>query len=460
MHAAVKTVLKSSRSLRRGQGIFYKLFFAWEKALKTLLFDCEECGDCFLVENFGLCTLGKCEKGLPNPPCGDATPDGNCPHRPERRCIGELIYEAAAGQGREGLRKLATAVNPSRLSALEGTASLLNYLFQKDHTQKIGLILIGENLHASIPKPGAAMKELLAMGPGAFVRPSGPLDYIVSLIQSQVKHGADFIDVNVDAFGDSNLEMRKSMMRDYVRLIRHHSGGVPVCVDSGSPEVLKAGLEAWYRDAPSAIAVPLLNSVKTYSMDEILPLRSRYPFKFIGLLVDIQSTGSEGSYYGIDELCDMAQRIFRAATGTYGFRPQDIFFDSTVFPLAIDIPMTHDAPGYTYRTFETIRKIKRDPTMRGVHLSLGITNAVRDLPGRRTGVCRAYLAKAGEYGLDAAIVNVIHDYGKRAPAPELLEFVDAFARQDGSAASCQLIIRTMVHFCQANRKVSGLRPSL
>lgn len=460
MHAAVKTILKSSRSLRREQGIFYKLFFAWEKALKTLLFECEECGDCYLVENFGLCTLGKCEKGLPNPPCGDANPDGICPHRPERRCVGELIYEAAASEGREGLKKLATAAHPSRLPALQGTASLLNYLFQKDHTKKIDLILIGENLHASIPRPGAAMKELLAMGPDAFVQPSGPLDYIVSLIQSQVKHGADYIDVNVDAFGDSNLELRKTMMRDYVRLIRRQSRGIPVCVDSGSPDVLKAGLEEWYRDAPSSMAVPLLNSVKTYTMDKILPLRSRYPFKFIGLLVDIQSTGSEGSYYGIDELYDMAQRIFQAATGKYGFRPQDIFFDSTVFPLAIDIPMTHDAPGYTYRTFETIRRIKTDPAMKGVHLSLGITNAVRDLPGRRTGVCRAYLAKAREYGLDAAIVNVMHDYGKRAPAPELLEFVDDFVRQDGSAESCQRVVRTMVHFCRANRKVPGSRPSL
>ena len=82
------------------------------------------------------------------------------------------------------------------------------------------------------------------------------------------------------------------------------------------------------------------------------------------------------------------------------------------------------------------------------------------LPGRRTGVCRAYLAKALSYGLDAAIVNVMHDYGKRAPAPELLEFVDAFVRQDGSAGSCQLVVRTMIHFCRANRKVPGSRPSL
>jgi 5,10-methylenetetrahydrofolate reductase len=455
----LKTALRSSRSARQGKGVLYKMFFAWEKALKTLLFDCEECGDCFLVENFGLCTLGKCEKGLPNPPCGDAAPDGSCPHHAERRCIGELIYDAAASEGLPGLKKLETAINPSRNPALEGTASVLNYLFEKDHAKKMGLTLIGENLHASIARPAAAMKELLAMGPEAFVRPSGPLDYIISVIQAQVKHGAAYIDVNVDAFGDSNLELRMNMMRDYVRLIRKHSRGVPVCVDSGSPDVLKAGLEEWYKGASFAIATPLLNSIKTYTMDEILPLRSRYPFKFIGLLVDIQTTGSEGSYYGVGELYDMAQRIFRPATEKYGFQPQDIFFDSTVFPLSIDIPMTHDAPGYTYRTFETIRRIKCDPAMKDVHLSLGITNAVRDLPGRRTGVCRAYLAKAQEYGLDAAIVNVVHDYGKRPPAPELLEFVEAFARQDGSAESCQRVIRMMLRFCRASRKIPVAHPS-
>jgi cobalamin-dependent methionine synthase I len=188
-------------------------------------------------------------------------------------------------------------------------------------------------------------------------------------------------------------------------------------------------------------------------MDRLLPLRDKYPFKFIGLLVDIQSTGSEGSYYGIDELTGMARTIFQAATRTVGFKPEDIFFDSTVFPLAIDMPMTPDTPGYTYRTFETIRRIKKDPAMKGVHFSLGITNAVRDLPGRRTGVCRAYLAKAQEYGLDAAIVNVMHDYGKRPPAPDLLEFVEAFVHQDGSAEAGQRAISAMMGFCRANRKV-------
>jgi len=451
-HPAARRVLGASRRLRAREGALYKGFFGAEKAAKTLLYECEECGDCFLPENFGLCTLGACAKGLPNPPCGDADPDGRCGHDRSRTCVGELIHDAAASEGPRGLAALARRINPPRDAALAGTSSILNYLFEKDHARAFPLIQIGENIHASIPRPAAAMKELLAAGPDAFARPGAALDYLVSLVTSQVRHGAHYIEVNVDAFGEIDPTLPLRMIRDYVRLVRSHGDGVPVCIDSGVPAALRAGLEAWYEDAPAGLAAPLLNSVKTYTLDEVLPLRAEHPFKFIGLLVDIHSTGSEGSYYGIDELAAMAKTIFEAATGRYGFAPGDIFFDSTVFPLAIDLPMMPDTPGYTFRTFETIRRLKADPALKGVHFSLGITNAVRDLPGRRTGVCRAYLAKAMEYGLDAGIVNVMHDFGKRPPARDLTAFVEAFAGQDGSAEAGQAAITAMMNFCKANRK--------
>jgi hypothetical protein len=112
-------------------------------------------------------------------------------------------------------------------------------------------------------------------------------------------------------------------------------------------------------------------------------------------------------------------------------------------------------PGYTYRAFETIKKIKSDPGMRGVHCSLGVSNCVRDLPGRRVGVCRAYVAKAVEYGLDAGIVNVAHRYGSVEPDPGLLELVDAYARMDGSAKRMNKAMELMGKFCQENRKPAG-----
>jgi cobalamin-dependent methionine synthase I len=397
--------------------------------------------------------MGKCEKGLTNAPCGDANPDGTCGNNPDITCVGELIYKAAASEGEQGLKRLAETLNRKRDAQLAGTSSILNYLFEKDHMKKVKLIQIGESVHASIPKPGAAMRELLGKGADAYEKPSGALDYMVSLITSQVAYHADYIAINVDAFGEDDPKLAAELMRQYVHLVKKHGKGVPPCVDSSDDNVLQAGLEEYYRELPKNSPKPLINSVKTYTIDRILPLGKKYPFKVIGLLVSDKEAGSDGAY-STDQLYRMAQEIFEAAVGKYGFTPDDLFFDSTVFPLAIDIPMSPDTPGYTYRAFETIRKIMTDPKMKGVHTSLGISNSVKDLPGRKIGVCRAYVAKAMEYGLDAGIVNVTHEYGLKPVDAELLELVDAFARQDGSAERSMKAMELMGEFCRANRKTS------
>jgi methylenetetrahydrofolate reductase (NADPH) len=448
-----------------GKGAIYKLFNSSEKAFKYLLFECEECGDCFLPENFGLCTIGGCEKGMDNAPCGDATVDGRCGNNLERICIGERIYEAAASEeggrrtGSRGRQKLRTIINPPRNPALEHTSSIINYLFGKDHTMKAPLIAIGESIHASIPKTGKIMRELHERGPNAYSTPSPQLDYIKALIESQAEEGADYIAVNLDAFGEDNPQQAVEMMVQYTRLVRQWGRGVPICIDSSNDNVLIAGLQEWYgakseiRNPKSEIPkAPLLNSVKVYTMDRILPLKKDCDFSFIGLLVSEERPTGPGGSHSVEELYGLARQIFERAVDHYGFRPEQIFFDSTVFPLAIDMPMEPGVPGYTYRTFETIKRIKSDPRMRGVHCSLGISNCVRDLPARRIGVCRAYMAKAMEYGLDAGIVNTAHQYGSVEAPPELLELVDAYAQMDGSMERMTKAMELMGQFCRENRK--------
>ena len=447
-HAFRKTM--AFLGTEKGKGAVYKLFNASEKSFKYLLFDCEECGDCFLPENFGLCTIGGCEKGMDNAPCGDSTVDGYCGNNLERVCIGELIYNAAAAE-KDGDERLRNTINQPRNPALEHTSSILNYLFGKDHTMKAPVITIGESIHASIPKTGKIMSKLAQLGPDAYSKPSGPLDYIRALIDSQTRDGADYIAVNLDAFGEGNPQVSVDMMIEYVRLVRKWGHGVPICIDSSDNDVLIAGLKQWY-DTEKAVKQPLINSVKVYTIDQILPLKKDFDFAVIGLLVSEDAPAGAGGSHSVEELYSLAEQIFEKAVGEYGFKPGEIFFDSTVFPLAIDMPMEPNVPGYTYRAFETIRKIKSDPGMKGVHCSLGVSNSVRDLPGRRIGICRAYLAKAMEYGLDAGIVNVAHRYGRVEPAPELLELVDAYAKMDGSAERMNKSMELMGKFCRENRK--------
>jgi methylenetetrahydrofolate reductase (NADPH) len=426
-----------------------KAFNAVEKGFKYWAFECEECGDCYLPENFGYCTIGGCEKGLDNAPCGDATVDGYCGNNLERLCIGEKTYFSASAEpgGREKLRR---QLNRPRIPALVHTSSIVNYLFGKDHTMKTPLIGIGEAVHASIPKTGQVMRELHALGDTAYTTPSGPLDYVRALIEEQADDGAAYIAVNLDAFGESDPHLAARIMVEYARLVRQWGKGVPICVDSSNDDVLRAGLKEWY-NTDEAVKPPLLNSIKVHTADAMMPLKKEYDFSFIGLLVSEDKPTGPGGSHSVEELVTLAQTIFDKAM-THGFKPQEIYFDSTVFPIAIDMPMEPGVPGYTYRAFETIKRIKSDPRMKDCHCSLGVSNCCRDLPGRKIGICRAYVAKAMECGLDAGIVNTSHRYGEKEVDAELLKLIEAYAGLDGSMERLTDAMTLMGQFCASTRK--------
>lgn len=445
---AFRAALKAVRADREGS-FSYKAFNAIEKGVKYLAFECKECGDCYLPDNFGCCTIGGCEKGLDNAPCGDATVDGLCGNNLKRQCIGEKVYVAAIAEpgGREALRH---KICRSRIPTLKHTSSIVNYLFGKDHTMKTPLIGIGEAVHASIPKTGQVMRQLHALGADAYITPSEPLDYIRALIEEQADDGAAYIAVNLDAFGESDPQQTADMMTEYARLVRKWSKGVPLCVDSSNDQALIAGLKEWY-NTDDAVKPPLINSIKVHTADTIMPLKKEYDFAFIGLLVSEDKPTGPGGSHSVDELFALAKTLFDKAMH-YGFKPQEVFFDSTVFPIAIDMPMEPGVPGYTYRAFETIKRIKSDPQMKDCHCSLGVSNCCRDLPGRKIGICRAYVAKAMECGLDAGIVNTAHRYGEKEVDAELLKLIEAYAALDGSMERLNDAMTLMGQFCAATRK--------
>ena len=443
-----KWTLKATRTNKEGS-FTYKAFNSLEKGFKYLAFECEECGDCYLPENFGYCTIGGCEKGLDNAPCGDATVDGYCGNNLDRLCIGEKIYHSAAAEP-AGLDKLRKRINKPRIPALEHSSSLVNYLFGKDHTMKTPLIGIGESIHASIPNTGNVMKDLQALGADAYKEDSEQLQYIRSLIESQADDDASYIAVNLDAFGENDPQQAADMMVEYTKLVRKWGKGVPICIDSSDDNVLITGLKEWYNtDEP--VKPPLLNSIKTHTADKMMPLKKTYDFSFIGLLVSEDKPTGPGGSHSVDELFALAKEIFDKAM-QYGFKPEEVFFDSTVFPIAIDMPMEPGVPGYTYRAFETIKKIKTDPKMKNCHCSLGVSNSCRDLPGRKIGIARAYVAKAMEYGLDAGIVNVAHRFGEKPADPQLIELVDAYAKLDGNMDNLTVAMDLMGKFCASCKK--------
>lgn len=310
-----------------------------------------------------------------------------------------------------------------------------------------GIIGIAESLHASIPKYAKPMKELLEMGQGAYTTPSPALDAIKDVIESQADEGAAYIAINVDAFGENDPQISVDCMVEYTKLVRKWGKGVPACIDSSDDNVLIAGLKEWF-NTDEEVKKPLVNSIKTYTADKMLPLKKDYDFVIVGLLMPEEMSASYK--HTVDSLYGLAKEIFDKAI-QHGFTRDEIYFDATAFPLATDMPMMPDTPSYTYSGFETIKKINEDPDMTGVHFSLGVSNSCRDLPARKVGICRAYVEVGMEYGLDAGIVNVKHHFGETPADPELVELVRAFAQMDGSMEKMNDAMMLMGQFCANNK---------
>ncbi|MCL5281915.1 MAG: methylenetetrahydrofolate reductase C-terminal domain-containing protein [Planctomycetes bacterium] len=444
------TGFKAGRGLLRalgaekGAGFAYRSFATMEKAIKFAAFDCQDCGDCYLPENFGCCTMGGCEKGLSNAPCGDSTVDGKCGNNLDRICIGERIYDAAVAE-RDGVPRLRGTINQPRDPALRHTSSILNYLFARDHTKKSSLISIGDQLNASNPKTGKVMKEILALGDAAWSRPAGPVGYIRALIQSQADDGADYIAVNVDALSDEEGQLAV-MMQQYIRLVRQWGRDVPVCIDSRFEDVLVAGLKEWYSASPST-RPPLLSSIRVKTADKLLPLKKEHDFSFVALLGD-----PTGGNPGIEDACEAAGQLFKHAVHQHGFDPGQIFFDPVSVPLVKDEPTLAGGRGRTYSAFETIRRLRTDSSTHRSHCLLRIDTAAGELPGRAIGVCRAYAAHAMQHGLDAAFVNPALHYGEEPADRGLLALVEAFAHMDGSPERARVAKELMAKFCAETQK--------
>ncbi len=416
----------------KGEGFVYKAFDAIEKSAKYILFDCEACGDCFLTENFGLCTMGGCEKGLDNVPCGDATVDGYCGNDLERICVGELVYNAAAAQ-KGGIDRWLATICPPRDHQLENTSSMLNYLFGRDHTKTNPLLTIGELIWSSVPKTGGIIKQLHALGGDAYSKESGPLNYVKAMIESQAAAGADYIAVNLDAFAENEPQITIELMTEYVRLVRNWGNGMPVCIDSDNKDVLTAGLKEWY-NTDQTVKPPLLASIKPENSAETLALKKRYDYAVVTFLTNKDETSGQSAAESIEQLYSSAKQTFETLVGKYDFKSKEVFFELSTCPLAAELSEDKTGPGHTYIVFEAIKKIMQDTKMRGVHCLVRPGTVGRKLP-RSLGISRAYVTKAMEYGLDAAFVNPAKRFGLLEPAGELLELVDAYAKMDASAKS-------------------------
>jgi len=111
-----------------------KALHAVEHLTKTVLYSCQDCGDCAIFDVAYLCPVSQCPKGQRNGPCGGGY-NGWCEVYPgEKQCVWVKAYlRLKADKNEESIgRNLVPPCN----HALKYTSSWVNYFTGKDHVSQ------------------------------------------------------------------------------------------------------------------------------------------------------------------------------------------------------------------------------------------------------------------------------------------------------------------------------------
>lgn len=204
------------------------------------------------------------------------------------------------------------------------------------------------------------------------------IDYILTQALSQVRAGAEILDVNV---GHPEIDEKQMMVR-VIKAIQSVCDA-PLQIDSTKPEVLEAGLRVYN-------GRPIVNSVngEEKSLSTVLPLVKKYGACVVGLTLD--ENGIPKTAQGRFEI---AKKIVERAEAL-GIDRKDVFIDC----LTLTVSAEQDA---CRQTLEALHRVK---TELGCKTCLGVSNISFGLPNREL-VTSTFLTMALEEGLDLPIIN-------------------------------------------------------
>ncbi|HST13401.1 MAG TPA: methionine synthase [Gaiellaceae bacterium] len=267
-------------------------------------------------------------------------------------------------------------------------------------TDDTGFVLVGERTNVT---GSARFRRLIEAG-----------DYsgAVAVALEQVRGGANFIDVNMDA----DLLEGEDAMRTFLNVIatEPEAARLPVMIDSSKWSVLEAGLQ-------SIQGKGIVNSISLKEgEDEFLAHARRV--RDYGAGVVVMAFDEEGQATTVERRLEICERAYRLLLDEVGFEPEDIVFDPNVLAVATGIEEHED---YARAFIECLPLIKeRCP---GVRTSGGISNLSFSFRGNeliREAMHAVFLYHAIRAGLDMGIVNAGQLAVYEDVDPELLERVE------------------------------------
>jgi 5-methyltetrahydrofolate--homocysteine methyltransferase len=203
-------------------------------------------------------------------------------------------------------------------------------------------------------------------------------EYLLELAGSQIKAGADVLDVNV---GFPGVDDEKLLPEAVIAI--QNNFDIPLCLDSPNPKAIEAALKV-------AAGKCLINSVngKESSVNALLPVAREFGAAIIGLCMD-----DEGITNDPEKRLRIAEKIIEKAVKNR-IKPEDVIIDPLAMAVSAD-------PQACLVTLETIKLVHQ---RLGHNITLGSSNISFGLPDRES-LNASFMAVSILYGVTCPIAN-------------------------------------------------------
>ncbi len=216
----------------------------------------------------------------------------------------------------------------------------------------------------------------------------GKYEEASEIARAQVKNGAHIVDVCVQ---DPDREETEDMIKFLELVVKKVK--VPLMIDTTDAAVIDTALQ--YSQGKA-----IINSINLEDGEEKFELVTPLLHKYGGAVV-VGTIDERGQAISREDKLEVAKRSYDLLVNKYGLKPEDLIFDTLVFPVG-----TGDEQyiGSAKETIEGIRIIKE--ALPECHTILGISNISFGLPEAGREVLNSvFLYECTKAGLDYAIVN-------------------------------------------------------